>query len=127
MQPEFTLNCGIINYWDTVLAAHLRWIVRSKISNLVTSTGNTREVRVEDLSIDDEPGTEHQESWAWDFLASLASEPRLELIANTIMDGVTRRQDLAEHLGMKPEQVTNARKQLQRRLNNYLEIQNSRI
>ena len=55
----------------------------------------------------------------WGFYESLADKPRLQKIIECILDDVEKPADIAEKLGEPVNEIYNARKQLQRRLDEY--------
>jgi DNA-directed RNA polymerase specialized sigma24 family protein len=131
-------------FWNPVsqpdLFAHLRSIVDSKLSHLVESMEH-RSVRSESAlgaRNEDAPGLTslaelpasgaspfetlvqaEAEDFFWGFYELLADEPLLQKVIEWIDAGIDRPADIAVHLGVPPREIYNARKRLQRRLNDY--------
>jgi DNA-directed RNA polymerase specialized sigma24 family protein len=122
------------------LFVHLRSIVDSKLSHLVDSKEN-RSVRSESaLGVKNEDANKvaslarlpdsspsqfetllqaEAEDFFWGFYECLAGEPLLQNIIECIDAGIDKPGEIAAHLGVPPKEMYNARKRLQRRVNEY--------
>lgn len=57
--------------------------------------------------------------FVWDFHESLADKPRLQKIIECVLDDIDKPADIAEQMGEHVNDIYNARKQLQRRLDEF--------
>lgn len=124
----------------------LRDQVDSEISNLVRSAENRKTVREETLPV---AVAEADRTKNFDLLANSAATPEEELlvaedekrnqefffgllefmdgeedlqkVVQTIVDGIRKPADIAQHLGVRADQIYACRKRLQRRLEEYRE------
>ena len=100
------------------LAAHLRWVVRSKVSNAVMGAENRAELRQPDAA--DQGREAEDETFFWGFLEELSDEPQMQAVLECLHDGIDERTDIAEKLQVAPEEITNLRKRLKRRTEAYV-------
>jgi hypothetical protein len=98
------------------LAAHLRGIVKSKVSNATGLSENKKERR--QLEEQEEEGThcDPDDAFFWAFLGYVDDDPLLQQILECYYDGCMQRADVAARLNLSESDITNARKRLSRRL-----------
>lgn len=123
--------CSGKRAWDREqypnLLNHLYWVVKSKVSNLTTSAGHKAE-RPYDAETHDVYREVHNEETALDQKAEVREfmkgvkallkdeKPLLDVVEAIDDCGLTERSDIAQVLGISPEEMTNRRKKLKRRL-----------
>ena len=128
-----------IRRWDPNsqpdLFGYLRAAVDSEISNLVRSYENRRlqsegTVPASTFEQIDESTPEsallakereaQSDVFITGFLDSLNGEPNLQKLVMAFVDGMTKRSEIAEHLGVSVEEIDSQRKKLRRRLEDYM-------
>lgn len=64
------------------------------------------------------------EEFFWKFYEFIADTPLLQTILECLAEGIEKRADIAESMGIKAKEFDNLKKQLQRRLKSFQEIKN---
>lgn len=133
------IHPDLYEYLKSVIDSDLNHLADSKDNKLTRSEtklvsgtdceGNENEISFFDLrpseQLDPAEDLLQQENedlaykFVWNFHESLADKPRLQKIVECMLDDIDKPAEIAEQLGEHVNDIYNARKQLQRRLDEY--------
>ncbi len=98
------------------LGAHLRWVVRSKVSNALSCSENAQRGEMPDEAPAKQDTTATDDAFLWAQYDALDDDPVSQKVLECIIDGCETRSDIAACARITPDEMDNARKRLRRRL-----------